>query len=52
MRTSTEDMRNHIMNIEGEWIDSYQYMLTLAAKTFYAARQINQIKSLPGFPHK
>ncbi len=52
MRTSTEDMRNHVVNTQKGWMDSYQYMLTLAAQTNSIAGQINQIRSSPGFPVK
>jgi hypothetical protein len=52
VRTSTEDMRNHLVQAAGEWMDSYQYMLALGAQTNYINFQINAIKLHPGFPKK
>jgi hypothetical protein len=50
IRTSTEDLRNHVVTTSAGWIDCYQYYLLLADRSSYFAEKINQIKALPSFP--
>lgn len=50
IRTSTEDLRNHVVLTHAGWIDCYQYFLLLADQSNYFAKEINKIKSLPYFP--
>lgn len=52
IRTSTEDLRNHVVSTPAGWIDCYQYYLLLADRSSYFAEKINKIKSLPSFPKK
>ena len=52
IRTSTEDLRNHVVKTFAGWIDCYQYYLLIADQSSYFAGLINQIKSSPGFPIK
>jgi hypothetical protein len=52
IRTSTEDLRNHVISTPAGWIDCYQYYLLLADRSSYFAERINQIKRLPAFPKK
>jgi hypothetical protein len=52
IRTSTEDLRNHVMETPAGWIDCYQYFLFLADQSFEVAGKIKEIKALPGFPSK
>lgn len=52
IRTSTEDLRNHVVSVPDGWIDCYQYFLLLADQSNYFAQEINKIKSLPHFPKK
>ena len=52
IRTSTEDLRNHVLQTSAGWIDCYQYYLLLADQNNYLAERINAIKKLPQFPKK
>ncbi len=52
IRTSTEDLRNHVIKSSSGWIDCYQYHLLLADRSHYFAEMVNKIRSAPGFPKK
>ncbi|MBL7744465.1 MAG: hypothetical protein JNN00_13405 [Chitinophagaceae bacterium] len=52
VRTSTEDLRNHVVSTPAGWIDCYQYYLLLADRSYYVAEKINEIKRSPSFPKK
>lgn len=52
IRTSTEDLRNHVVETAAGWIDCYQYYLLMADQSEYFAKQIYIIKSSPRFPKK
>lgn len=52
MKTSTEDLRNHVVLTPAGWFDCYQYILIMAAETNRYARQIEEIKQHPKFPAK
>jgi hypothetical protein len=50
IRTSTEDLRNHVVKTAAGWIDCYQYYLLIADRSSYFADLINKIKASPRFP--
>jgi hypothetical protein len=52
IRTSTEDLRNHVVKTSAGWIDCYQYYLLMADQNSYYAEKINKIKSSSRFPKK
>ncbi len=52
IRTSTEDLRNHVVSTPAGWIDCYQYFLLVSDQSSYFVEKINQIKSLQRFPKK
>lgn len=52
IRTSTEDLRNHVVSTPAGWIDCYQYYLLLADQSSYFAEKINKIRSMSSFPKK
>jgi hypothetical protein len=52
IRTSTEDLRNHVIKTSAGWIDCYQYYLLMADQNSFIAGKINEIRSLPRFPKK
>lgn len=52
IRTSTEDLRNHVIKTSAGWIDCYQYFLLMADQNSYFAEKINKIRSSPHFPKK
>jgi hypothetical protein len=52
LRTSTEDLRNHVVKASAGWIDCYQYYLLMADQNSHFSAIINKIKSSPRFPKK
>lgn len=52
MKTSTEDLRNHVVQMPFGWIDCYQLYLMIAAHSNRHTQQINEVKSGSGFPAK
>jgi hypothetical protein len=52
IRTSTEDLRNHVTLTSAGWLDCYQYYLMLADQSACFAKKINKIKSSSQFPKK
>lgn len=49
-KTTTEDMRNHLIEMPFGWIDSYQLILFIAGHTNRHIQQIEEIKANPSFP--
>lgn len=52
MRSSTEDLRNHVALTPIGWIDCYQYILIMGAETNCYVRQIDEIVKHKSFPKK
>lgn len=52
IKSSTEDMRNHVIQMPFGWIDCYQVALMLGAHSNRHTQQINEVKANPGFPAK
>ena len=50
VKTSTDDMRNHVAQMPFGSIDSYQVLLMIAAHTNRHTQQIEEVKSNPNFP--
>ena len=50
LRETTEDMRNHVIQMPFGWIDAYQLSLMIAAHSLRHKKQIDELKALPGFP--
>lgn len=50
MKTSTEDMRNHAIQMPFGWIDCYQLYLMIAAHSNRHTQQMNEVKAGSGFP--
>ena len=50
IKSSTEDMRNHVVQLPFGWIDCYQLCLMIAAHSNRHTRQINEVKANPAFP--
>ncbi len=50
MKLSTEDLRNHVVQMPFGWIDCYQLCLMVASHTNRHTQQINEIKTNPKFP--
>lgn len=52
MKTTTADLRNHVVQFPVGWIDAYQVYLYLAAHSNRHLQQIQEIKASPAFPAK
>ena len=52
LKNSTEDMRNHVVQMPFGWIDCYQVCLLVAAHSNRHIQQLNEVKASPGFPAK
>lgn len=50
IKTSTEDMRNHVVQMPFGWIDCYQLYLMIGAHSNRHTQQINEVKADAGFP--
>ena len=50
MRTSTEDLRNHVIELPAGWADGYQLYLLIAAHSRLHTRQILDLKEHKDFP--
>jgi hypothetical protein len=50
MRTSTEDMRNRVVQLSTGWMDCYQLYLLIGAHSQRHTMQLNEVKAAAGFP--
>ena len=50
VKTSTEDMRNHVAQTPFGYADAYQMILMLSAHTMRHTKQIEEVKANPNFP--
>src|SRR5688572_4954251 len=50
MKSTTEDLRNHVAQLPFGWIDCYQLSLMIAAHNNRHKQQIDEIKADPGYP--
>lgn len=50
MRTSTEDLRNHVIQLPFGWIDAYQFYIFIAAHNKRHLAQLEEVKAAAGFP--
>ena len=50
MKSSTEDLRNHVVQLPFGWIDCYQLCLMVAAHSNRHTQQIIEVMEDPGFP--
>lgn len=51
-KTTTEDLRNHFIQMPIGWIDCYQLLIFMSAYSDRQIQQINKIMVDPGFPVK
>ncbi|MGZ5135281.1 MAG: DinB family protein [Chitinophagaceae bacterium] len=51
-KTTTEDLRNHFIQMPIGWIDCYQFIIFMSAHSDRHTQQINEIMADPGFPGK
>lgn len=49
-KSTTEDLRNHFIQLPAGQIDAYQFIRLVAAHSSRFVQQINDIKQEPGFP--
>ncbi len=52
MKNSTEDLRNHVVQLPVGWIDCYQLYLFIAGHSNRHTQQMNEVKASTGFPAK
>jgi hypothetical protein len=52
IRNTTEDLRNHVLQMPFGWIDCYQLTLMIAAHSNRHTQQIEEVKADPAFPKK
>jgi len=52
LKNSTEDLRNHAIQMPFGYIDGYQFILFMAAHSNRHTQQMNEVKADPGFPAK
>jgi hypothetical protein len=50
MKTTTEDMRNHVVQMPFGWVDCYQLYLLIGAHSNRHTQQMNEVKTATGFP--
>ena len=50
LKSSTEDMRNHVVQMPFGWIYCYQLCLMIAAHSNRHTQQLNEVKADAGFP--
>ena len=50
VKTTTEDLRNHVAQLPFGWVDCYQLTLMISAHTNRHNQQLNEVKADPGFP--
>jgi uncharacterized damage-inducible protein DinB len=50
IKTTTKDMRNHIVALPFAKMDSYQFVLFIAGHTNRHTQQINEVKTVAGYP--
>ncbi len=50
LKSTTEDMRNHVVQLPFGWLDCYQLCLMVASHSNRHTQQINEVKADPAFP--
>lgn len=50
MKLTTEDLRNHVVQMSFGWLDCYQLCLMIAAHSNRHTKQIDEVKADPDFP--
>ena len=52
MKNSTEDLRNHVVQLPVGWVDCYQLYLFIAGHSNRHTQQMDEVKADAGFPGK
>ena len=50
LKTTTEDLRNHVVQLPFGYIDSYQLCLMIAAHSNRHTQQLREVMAAAGFP--
>ncbi|HEX7845021.1 MAG TPA: DinB family protein [Chitinophagaceae bacterium] len=50
IKSTTEDLRNHVAQLPFGWVDAYQLILMVGAHSDRHIQQINEVKADPNFP--
>ncbi len=52
IKNTTEDLRNHVVQMPFGWVDCYQLCLFIAGHSDWYTQQLNEVIANPGFPTK
>ncbi len=52
LKTTTEDFRNHVVELPFGWVDSYQLIIFMSQYSNRQIQQINELMTDPRFPEK
>ena len=52
MKSSTQDLRNHVILTPAGWLDCYQFILLISASTNHCSKMVEDLKKDAGFPKK
>jgi len=52
MKNTTEDLRNHVVQLPVGWVDCYQISLFMSAHSNRHMQQIEEVKANPNFPSR
>lgn len=52
MKNTTEDLRNHVVQLPIGWVDCYQLYLFIAGHSNRHTQQMNEVRADAGFPSK
>ncbi len=52
LKSTTEDLRNHVVQLPFGWIDCYQLSLMVSAHDNRHKQQMDEVKASPNFPKK
>jgi hypothetical protein len=50
IRTTTEDLRNHLIELRSGWVDCYQFILIIGAHSDRYLQEVEIIRNDPAFP--
>lgn len=50
VKTTTEDLRNHLLELPAGWIDCYQFLVFISSYSDRCLQQVREIKAHAGYP--
>jgi hypothetical protein len=52
IKTTTEDLRNHLIELRSGWVDCYQFILIISAYSDRYLNEVEMIKNDPAYPSR